>query len=77
MIESAVVKEITSYDEAFKPVREELKQLISLKDKQLMRRKHLDRIKERGYRNRQETVSFICIKLLDARLQQKPEVAIT
>ncbi|CAH0382047.1 unnamed protein product [Bemisia tabaci] len=55
LIESAVVKEITSYDEAFKPVREELKQLISLKDKQLMRRKHLDRIKERGYRNRQET----------------------
>lgn len=63
-LESKVVNELSQYDGICKHSREEVKAIFSAREKELVRKRQLDRIRERNPRNRQMIVSFfktICI----------------
>ena len=57
-LESKVVNELSQYDGICKHSREEVKATFSAREKELVRKRQLDRIRERNPRNRQMIVSF-------------------
>lgn len=57
-LENKVVSELSQYDSICKHSREEVKATFSAREKELVRKRQLDRIRERNPRNRQMIVSF-------------------
>lgn len=57
-IDSKVVSEFAHYDGICRRAKEEVKQIFVAREKELSRKKQLERIKERNPRSRQEIVGF-------------------
>ncbi|KAK9888728.1 hypothetical protein WA026_000954 [Henosepilachna vigintioctopunctata] len=55
-IDQKVVAEFSKYDNICKQVKEEIKQIFNAKDKEISRKRQLDRIRERTPKNRQQIV---------------------
>lgn len=58
-IENKVIAELSQYESLCKNAKEEVKHIFSVRDRELARRRNLDRIRERNPRNRQQIVSFL------------------
>lgn len=56
LIDNKVVKEFSRYEDICKHVRDEVKDIYSARDKEINRKRQLDRIRERNPRNRQQIV---------------------
>ncbi|XP_069697975.1 CBY1-interacting BAR domain-containing protein 1 [Periplaneta americana] len=64
-LETKVVTELSQYEDICKHAKEEVKNTFVARDRELARKKHLDRIKERNPRNRQQ-ISLAESELLKA-----------
>lgn len=57
-IDKNVIKQFSKYENICKHAKEEVKQIFGAREKELNRKKQLDRIREKNPRNRQQIVSF-------------------
>lgn len=57
-IDSKVVNGFAQYENICKHSKEEVKQIYNARDKELAKKKQLDRIRERNPRNKQQIVSY-------------------
>ncbi|KAJ9591456.1 hypothetical protein L9F63_002062, partial [Diploptera punctata] len=64
-LETKVVSELSQYEDICKHAKEDVKNTLTVCEKELARRKHLDRIRERNPRNRQQ-ISLAESELLKA-----------
>nr|CAH7756168.1 unnamed protein product [Callosobruchus chinensis] len=55
-IDAKVVAELSKYEQICKSAKEEVKEIYAVRDKELTRRKQLDRIRERNPRQRQQII---------------------
>lgn len=60
-IDNKVIREFSQYENVCKQAKEEVKQIFNARDRELSRKKQLDRIREKNPRNRQQIVGiFLC-----------------
>lgn len=57
-IENDVISEFSQYETICKNAKEEVKHIFNVRDREIARKRQLDRIRERNPRNRQQIVSF-------------------
>ncbi|CAH1991213.1 unnamed protein product [Acanthoscelides obtectus] len=55
-IDAKVVSELSKYEQICKNVKEEVKEIYAIRDRELTRRRQLDRIRERNPRQRQQII---------------------
>ncbi|KAF2882394.1 hypothetical protein ILUMI_23764 [Ignelater luminosus] len=55
-IDNKVVREFSQYENVCKQAKEEVKQIFNARDRELSRKKQLDRIREKNPRNRQQII---------------------
>jgi len=58
-LDSKVVSELSQYEDICKHAKEEVKHTTVARSHELARKKHLDRVREKNPRNRQQIVSFL------------------
>lgn len=58
-LDSKVVSELSQYEDICKHAKEEVKHTSMARSQELARKKHLDRVREKNPRNRQQIVSFL------------------
>jgi len=58
-LDSKVVSELSQYEDICKHAKEEVKHTSAARSQELARKKHLDRVREKNPRNRQQIVSFL------------------
>lgn len=57
-IDCKVVGEFTRYEDICKQVKDEVKDIYNTRDKEIAKKRHLDRLRERNPRNRHQIVSI-------------------
>lgn len=59
MLDTKVINEFARYEDICKHVKDEVKDIYTARDREMNKKRQLDRIKERNPRNRQQIVSIV------------------